>query len=40
MIIMKVKKMFPYWIPAYCGCCIVCLPHSFFKYKSCAGRLP
>ena len=40
MIIMKEKKMFPYWIPAYCGCCIVCLPLSFFKYKSYAGRLP
>ena len=33
MIIVREKMQWGYWIPAYCGCCGVCAPISYFMYK-------
>jgi hypothetical protein len=40
MIILKERGAFGYWIPAYCGCCGLCFPISYFMYKKATDDAP
>ena len=40
MIILKERGAFGYWIPAYCGCCVFCMPISYAMYKKDTNGAP